>query len=185
MEVKATSSFIESLKNLNSWKNKYYELRAWFRYHLTKDFWKIIITAFKGYPWQESFLYDLERVKMKEMADYLEKSNRFVGVECVVRDIRLAIAMIDIFEDETRFFHYDGDIVFELNEDDKDTYTLSQTPDFKYNCDVYVNTRNVDRFCRNENEKRMMLEHPHELYVKKAKHLYHKIRYEKDNEWWD
>ena len=48
-----------------------------------------------------------------------------------------------------------------------------------------VNTKNIDRFCENEYQKKYFLEYPDNLYVKKAKNLYHKIRMERDEMWWD
>lgn len=184
MKVEVAPTFFESLKNLDSLKNKYYEVRAWFRYHFSKDFFKILKTILKGYPWQESYLYDLEKVKMNEMANYLEKANRFVGTEYVVRDIRLCIKLLDIVDNDTELFHYDGDLKF-IPIEGTENYEVIKTSDFKYNCDVYVNTKNIDRFCFNEDDKKFMLESPHELYIRKAKYLYHKIRYERDGQWWD
>ncbi len=183
MKVVTAPSFFKSLKDIDSLKSKYYNIKTWFKYHFTKDFFKILKTLFKSYPWQESFLYDLERAKMNEMANYLEKADRFVGVEYVVRDIRLCIKMLDIINNETDLFHYDGKLNFIPIENGN--YTIKHSDDFKYNCDVYVNTRNIDRFCFNEHEKKWMLRSPHELYIRKAKYLYHKIRYERDNQWWD
>ena len=183
MKVEVAPSFIESLKNIDSLKNKYYQIKAWFRYHFTKDFFKVLKSVLKSYPWQESFLYDIEKEKLNEMANYLEKENRFVGVEYVVRDIRLCIKLIDIMQNETALFHYDGDLTFKRIKN-SDNYEVNHTPDFKYNCNVYVNTKNIDRFCV-EKEKEFILNSPHELYLRKAKYLYHKIRYERDNQWWD
>lgn len=184
MEVRLAPSFFESIKNLDSWKSKWSEFKGWIRYHIRKDFWKIIITAFKGYPWQESFLYDLEKVKITEMANYLEKNNFFVGVENVVKDMRLACKLISIFnENETDLFEYTGEIKFKPIEG-SGCYEMDSS-DLKYYCKVYVNTKNVDRFVHHKGEKEMFLHSPHELYMAKAKYLYHKIRLERDSMWWD
>ena len=91
-----------------------------------------------------------------------------------------------------RYFHRkEGDIVFKKPEnttEDSDVMELVPTPDFQYYCDVRVNTRNADRFLNpnlTEEQKEYWLEHPHEIYILKAKYLYHKIRNERDGEWWD
>ena len=72
MKVTATDSFFKSLKQIGSIKSKYYAVRAWFKYHFTKNNFNIIKTVLKGYPWDYGYLYDLERVKIKEMADIVE-----------------------------------------------------------------------------------------------------------------
>ena len=55
-------------------------------------------------------------------------------------------------------------------------------------CDVKVNTRNADRFLPqglSEKAKQYWLDHPDEIYKLKARYLYHKIRLERDETWWD
>ena len=100
---------------------------------------------------------------------------------------------MELFDDSTyeasRLMYWpstscDGDFVFEPIEG-TDNFKMLTTDDFKYNCDVYVNTKNIDRFCENEYQKKYFLEYPDNLYVKKAKNLYHKIRLERDEMWWD
>ena len=183
MKVKATSSFLESLKNLDSLKNKWYRIEGWFRYHFTKDFWRIILTALKGYPWQDNFLYELERSKIQEMMNYHKKKQRFVNVEYVIRDMQICLNLIDIMMNEESFYDYDGNIYFTKSEDGY--YEIKSTDDFKYKCLINVNLKNIDRFIIDEKAKQYYIEHPHELYLLKAKYLYHKIRYEHDSEWWD
>lgn len=183
MKVEVAQSFFNSLKQIDSISSKYYEIRAWFKFHFSKDFRKILKTALHGYPWQESFLYELEKVKIQEMINYHKKVKRFVGWEYVVRDMELCVKLIDMMLDDTPYFHFNGNLVFKKTED-CETYSVGKTEDFKYVCDVKVNTRNIDRFCA-EKEKDSFLKFPHELYLRKIKHLYHKIRYERDCEWWD
>jgi len=187
MKVTAAPSFFDSIKNLDSLKNKWYSFCSWVKFHTKKDFWRIIITAFKGYPWQECFLYELERVKIIEMANYLEKNDRFVGVEDVVKDMRLCVKLIDIFNgDETKLFHYTGKMNFNPIEGSDNVEV--DTSGLEYHCDVKVNTRNAGRFIplgKNNPSIDYWKEHAHEIYILKAKALYHKIRNEKDAAWWD
>ena len=184
MEIQANKSFFKSLKRIGSLGGKIREFRGWCRYHLfNKDFKELHKVVMKTYPWDFGFLYDLERAKIEEMCKYHQKKQRFVGREFVVRDMKLCMKLIDIFSGKVDLFHYDGDIVFLPIENGN--YEMGATPDFKYNCDVYVNMRNANRFCETEYEKKWLIEHPHELYMKKAKCLYHKIRVEKDETWWD
>ena len=184
MKVQVAPSFFESLKRIGSFSEKLKELKMWFRYHFRKEYRKLLKTTLKSYPFDYSYLYEIEQAKINEMIEYHKKADRFVGVEYVIRDMKIASSLIDIFIGKKNIFHYDGELTYTKNEDGV-TYTMGTSPDFKYNCDVKVNTRNIDRFIKDEKAKEFYLKSPHELYMIKAKYLYHKIRYEKDFEWWD
>ena len=187
MEVIATKSFFESLKKIGSWKSKVREFWVWFTYHFfNKNFRKLAKTVYRSYPWDEVYLYYMEKAKIEEMRKYHEKYNGFVGVEQVIRDMKICESLIDIFTEQRKLFHYDGDVVFNKLEDG--TCSMGTTPDFKYHCDVKVNTKNADRFLPygiTEKQRQYWIDNPHEIYILKAKHLYHKIRLERDGYWWD
>ena len=162
-------------------KEKYLETRSWLRYHLfSRSFYPLLNTVLTGYPWDHVFLYDLERAKIGEMCKYHE-GNRFVEKwVIIVRDMKICMNLIDIFSEKRDLFHYTGDMQFKPT--DIDDAVEVDTSGLKYHCDVYVNTRTVDRFLTKEQQKYY---HPHELYIAKAKTLYHKIRLERDATWWD
>lgn len=83
------------------------------------------------------------------------------------------------------YFHFDGDLTFTPLNDKEGNYKVGHTPDFKYVCDVKVNTKNIDRFEPRKEYQKALLDYPHELYMLKARYLYHKIRYEHELEWAD
>ena len=60
MKVETNQSFFKSLKDIDSIKNKYYHVRAWFKYHFNKDFFRVLKAVLKSYPWDCSFLYYIE-----------------------------------------------------------------------------------------------------------------------------
>ena len=192
MKVAATNKFFEDLKNIMhpSLGSKLREAWYWVRMHTKKRFLKVLKATLKSYPYDSSFMLDIEKAKILEMADYLEANDRFVGVEFAVRDLRICAKLIDIFNgDETKLYHHNGDIEFVKSdvkgEDGEDTYEMKPTDDFEYVCDVNVNMKNIDRFIINEHEKEYFTKYPHELYKRKARYLYHKIRLEKEELWWD
>ena len=191
MKVTAANTFFESLKEAlhPSIGTKLKEARYWIRMHTKKRFLRVLKATLASYPYDSSYMLDIEKAKLLEMADYLEVNDRFVGVEFAVRDLRICAKLIDIFNNDENLFHYNGDIKFVKSdikdEDGEDTYEMKPTDDFEYVCDVKVNTKNVDRFVNNEHEKKWFIEHPHELYQRKARYLYHKIRLEKEEQWWD
>lgn len=186
MKVQFAPSFFESLKNLNSIKSKWYCIRGWFKYHFNKDNWNLMKVCFKGRPWDDGFLYELEQAKIKEMMNYHIKHQRFVGWENVVRDMKICINLIDIFTEKKELFNYTGSLKFIPVKDSP--YKEVDASSLKYHCNVYVNTKNIERFIPKGKDNPHIdywKEHPHELYILKAKHLYHKIREEKDGAWWD
>lgn len=183
MKIEAASSFLKDLQNLDSIKNKFYELRGWFRYHFKKDFLHVLKVVLKSYPWDEAYLYYIEQAKILEMMKYHKKYQRFVGWEQVVRDMQICYKLIDIFTEKVDLFNYEGGLKF-VPIEGSDSYEVNGD-NLVYHCNVKVNTKNVDRFITNPKEKKWLLLHPHELYERKAKYLYHKIRFEKDEAWWD
>ena len=184
MKVEATNSFFESLKEIDSLKSKWYSFLSWFKYHFNKWNWRLMKTAFKGRPWDVGFLYELEKAKLEEMISYHEKHKRYVGVEKDIRDMKICVSLIDIFTEKKDLFHYDGKIEFKPIEG-SDNVELDGS-NLVYHCDVYVNTKNIMRFVEKDCPYiEYWKKHPHDLYIKKAKYLYHKIRYERDNAWWD
>ena len=185
MKIETNQSFFKSLKDIYSIKNKYYHVRAWFKYHFNKDFFKLLKAVLKSYPWDYAYLYELEQAKIAEMIEYHRKRQHFVGWEEVVRDMEICYNLIDIFLEKKPLFNYDGKMKF-IPIKGSDNLEMDGS-DLKYHCNIYVNTKNIDRFIGNRHEdiKKYWLEHPHELYILKAKTLYHKIRCEHDSEWWD
>lgn len=183
MKIEAAPTFFESLKRLSGFNSKLRNIRSWFHYRLKKDFLHLLKVVLQSYPWDCTFLYYIEKAKIEEMRKYHERNNSFVDCDIVIRDMKICENLIDIFTENKELFYYDGDIVFNKNENGD--YTMETTPDFKYNCLVKVNLKNIKRFVDNEKNYKYYIENPHELYILKAKHLYHKIRNERDFTWWD
>lgn len=195
MKINASKTFFKSLKRLNSPLRNWRAFKCWVRYHKKKDFFHILHTAWHGYPWDESYMLELERAKLLEMIHYHEKAQRFVGWEYVVRDMKICVSLIGIMLEEKQMFHFNGDLTFTPTKEYPNDYEVGHTPDFKYVCDVKVNLKNARRFidkCHFEDTEpsfeyflNYYEKSPHELYLKKARYLYFKIRYEHGEEWWD
>lgn len=164
--------------------NAFYKVRYFFKYKIGKPHINVVRKAFTGEPWDYSYLYEIERAKLEEMAKWHAEKKRFVGVEQVVRDIKICLSLLDIMMGKRDLFHFEGKLL-SVPTEKKDVHRIVESPDFKYICDVKVNTKNIDRFVKNEKEKEIYLKHLDELYVLKARHLYHKIRCERDQTWWD
>ena len=117
------------------------------------------------------------------MADYIEKHKRFEEWQRTVRDMRICAKLIYILQHDTDLFHFTGQLNFVETEDGSGLYEAKGTPDYAYVCDVYVNTRNAYRFGIKKDD--FLCRNAHEIYLVKARYLYHKIRFERELEWWD
>ena len=187
MKVEATSSFFESIKDIGSWKNKWYSLIEFLKCHFNKGNFQLMKACWKGRPWDSVYLYELEQAKIKEMIAYHKKHKRYVGVEKDIRWMELCVELIDIFTEKKVLFHYTGKINF-VPIEGSDNYELKHSYDFQYHCDVKVNVKNAHRFMPGGKDNpyiEQWKERAHEVYIKKAKHLYHEIRERYDGKWWD
>lgn len=167
--------------------DKYYDIKYWLKHHFKKRFYNVLKTVLKSYPWDYSFLYEIEEAKLKEMLNYHENSHIVCeeSREQMIRTIKWALSMLYIIQHDTDFYHFTGEAKFnELDETDKNGESLYEWDgsDLEYHCDINVNTRNYKRF---KVLKSVIDLHKHELYIEKARYLYHKIRLYYEQYWWD
>lgn len=160
-------------------KRKYCDIKCWCRYNLNKHHWKVIKSAIKGYPFDFCYMWDLEKAKLEEMLNYFKHGNIILpeDYEIIIRDIKLAIKLLDIIREEELTFSYE----FNSSDDNKEVCG------FDYECLVNVNTNNAYRFMNTHtNELEYAINRmPHLVYIAKAKHLYYKLMEYKIEHWWD
>lgn len=117
-----------------------------------------ILKEDKDYDWE--FMLDLERFKLKRMAQYFSKSQVVSDWEIIVKEINLCIKLIDIItERDIPGNFYDG---------------TKKLP--------YINAKNYKRFLKSFYNNDF---HYSELRVTKALYLYNLIRTYKMRTWWD
>ena len=115
----------------------------------------------------------MEKLKLKDAIDKFLKEGEY--------------ELIDIFTEKKDLFHYTGKVDF-VPIEGSDNYELKHSDDFQYHCDVKVNVKNAHRFVPGGKDNphiEYWKKHAHEIYIAKAKHLYHKIREQYDGRWWD
>ena len=165
------------------------------RYRLNSNHIKLVWNAWKGYPFSNGYLNDLEELKLKEMLDYHKKGS-LVPItdetrDNIIRWLELAYKLIYIINHENEYYHYDvltpdekmfieSDVVV----DGRKCYESNPNYKIEYRCDINVNTKNANRFCDTKYIE-FLKKYKHELYIAKARHLYHLIRERHDEEWWD
>ena len=157
----------------------YTNVRCWFRNSFNRRHFKFVWKALKSYPFEIGYDFDTQRARLEELANYYEHCNIAEGDEERARQMRLAIKMIDIFTEKKQLFHFTGEWEFK----DLGNGTSELLPGtMEYHCDIYVNTRNIDRFIPKERQK-MFLKMPHDLYIEKAWAIYCRILKD-DMRWW-
>lgn len=161
--------------------------------HFIKNMWKLVKIALfnkvkyktvdetiNGYSFDFGYLYNLELAKLKEMVDYFTKYGISADNDKYIRQMKLAIRLLEIIIEEDGFYYQ-----WPSDTEVDDIKSLKKDLP-KYICTVKINTKNADRFVRNEKEKDFYINrYPHELYLLKAKYLYHKLRNDFEQTWWD
>ena len=164
---------------INECTNPYYymvrkwnDLKCWCRYNLNRYHWNVIKKAICGYPFDYSYMLDLQRAKLEEMYNYFLHSNITEDSPIIRRDLKLIIKLLKIINEEKLCFTY---------EPPRNIFSNSI-----YKCLVNVNLNNIDRFVKNDREKKLIKEKmQHELYLYKAKNLYYKLLMNRMETWWD
>lgn len=135
-----------------------------------------------GEPWDWYYLLNLERCKIKEMMNYINKTRRFVGYQTVVRDMQICIKLIDIVLEEDA--PYKSWLHQSYGNPVKDFELLEEAKFPKY-----INTKNRHRFLHkdflNGDYPNIFNSLLAEYRKMKALALYNKIRTYKLFSWWD
>ena len=91
-------------------KNLYWSVWRWFRWdakHLHRDIaqgfknlWKWFPIIWKDRDWDDFYIFEVLKKKIKNTADYTEKKQRFVGWEKEVHYMRICVKLIDRIKEE-------------------------------------------------------------------------------------
>ena len=146
-------------------KDTYFSIRSWFKHNFFNKNWrKIRESVNQARPWDYGYWYDTLYHYLEYQAAYFEKSQIFVGWEGVVKEIRLAKSLLEIMMEKREIAYYSG-----------------LTP--KMN--VYVNTKNGNRFINYKDADYSKCMWQEELYIRKATRLFYRILEERSRAWWD
>ena len=145
-------------------KDIYYGVRSWFKYNLFNKNWHNIRKSVNSArPWDYGYWYDTLYHYLEYQAVYFETFQHFVGWERAVKELRLCRSLLEIMMDKRDLSDYAG--IPKMN--------------------VYVNTRNADRFIQYENADYSKCMWQEELYIRKAARLFYRILEERSRAWWD
>ena len=145
-------------------KDFYYTLRSWFRHNFCNKNWhKIRKSVNQARPWDYGYWYDTLYHYLEYQAVYFETFQHFVGWERAVKELRLCRSLLEIMMEKRSISDYSG--IPKMN--------------------VYVNTRNGNRFIDYENADYSKCMWQEELYIRKANRLLYRILEERSRTWWD
>lgn len=139
---------------------------------------------FNIYDFDYTSSLEVERFQLIRLKNDISKNRNHASWERDVRNINLAIKLLDIILEAGR-----AELVgssFSFSEDGK----LLHNDESFWTLDVYVNTKNANRFM-SKRALEMLDDHcikvimKDELRLEKAWHLYHKLRVYTMREWWD
>lgn len=141
------------------------------------------VSGWKDYDYDYASMLDIEEKKVKHMIQYFQKHGMTISSPQVARDLELLLSIIHIIREGANTYNIHPNIDEEGN------------VDFTYEELKRVNTRNASRFF---NEKEMELfkyytskdiqsrfAWQEELYLRKAVHLYCKLKEERMLSWAD
>lgn len=138
--------------------------------------YELVNEAINGNSFDFAYLYYIEKQKLIEMREYFKIHGISTRNDEIIKQIDFAIKLLNIIIDEN-VYHFEYYTDNEGND---------YSSDIIYVCDVKVNLKNIDRFTNNNLEKDIIKnKFPHELYLMKARNLYHKLRYYYEENWWD
>lgn len=161
--------------------NIFYRIKTWIELKLNKRHLTLVYKTFTSWPWDGRELLDIEQLKLLEMADYFEKNQFTTDDKRNAERLRLMARLIDIVQERGNF----SDMYTYKLKVSKGKGSKLSPDEYGYYCIVKVNTNNLDRFAKNQNEKALYENYPHELYIRKAHKLYEKLRFQYLLEIWN
>jgi len=190
------------MKTYDNWYWKVYRWFKWDAKHLHRDIaqgfknlWKWFPVIWKDRDWDDFYIFEVLKHKIKNTADYTEKKQRFVGWENEVRYMRICVKLIEKLQDEyyqhEYWEYYDIESKFTPIEG-TDTFEWSSTPtrdDLKTYISMYPHAYRrlmEDKILHNyKNGDQSIALGMGIIRHRKAKKLLFKILENRIEYWWD
>ena len=186
----------------NEWYWKVYRWIKWDLKHFPRDVKKGFINLYKWFPivwkdrdWDNHFIFEALKFKLKNTANYFEEKQRFVGWEDEVKYIRICEKLITRIQDDYYQMEYTDYVNLEF-----DLIPISNTDRFEYKSTVTENNLNKYFALYPKTKKKTLSSDKYKSYVStdtglalamgierhlKARKLLFKIMEEKIEGWWD
>jgi hypothetical protein len=189
------------MEEYNEW---YWKLYRWFKWdakHAHRDIaqgfrnlWKWFPLIWKDRDWDNHFIFEVLKFKIKNTANYTEKKQRFVGWEKEVKYMRICETLIDRIQSEYYQMEYQDYHDFDINFVPTKNNKYEAVFDFKRDdTDEFVKKYpNALREAKKDPRFKSYFEDGKNGYLpvaiirhKKAKRLLFKIIEQRIERWWD
>ena len=186
----------------NQWYWKLYRWFLWDAKHLHRDIaqgfknlWKWFPTVWRDRDWDDHFIFEALKFKLKNTANYFEEKQRFVGWEDEVKYIRICEKLITRIQDDYYQMEYTDYVNMEF-----DLIPISNTDRFEYKSTVTENNLNKYFALYPKTKKKVLSSDRYKTYVPtdtgialamgverhlKARKLLFKIMERRIEAWWD
>jgi hypothetical protein len=186
----------------NQWYWKLYRWFLWDAKHIHRDIaqgfknlWRWFPIVWKDRDWDDHFIFEALKFKLKNTANYFEEKQRFVGWEDEVKYIRICEKLIKRIQDDYYQTEYMDYVNMEF-----DLIPISNTDRFEYKSTVTENNLNKYFALYPKTKKKVLLSDRYKTYVPtdtgialamgverhlKARKLLFKIMERRIEGWWD
>ncbi len=172
-------------------KDVYLSIRHWFYCNWNIDHFRLVKAAFFSYPWDHSYLLELEELQIIKALRWFETHQTATDEFHLpkVRSLRIASVLLHRINHPEELYDYvdygsDEEMMRDGRPDDLDKQLGIRPMKYVYN-GPRVNRRNMDRFMTKEELNVIQHFHDDDLQVIKCKALYYKIRDRYTDIWWD
>jgi len=189
-------------KEYNEWYWKTYRWFKWDAKHLHRDIAQGFKNLYKWFPivwkdrdWDNHFIFEALKFKLKNTANYFEERQRFVGWEDEVKYIRICEKLIKRIQDDYYQMEYMDYVNMEF-----DLIPIANTDKFEYKSTVTED--NLDKYFAlyPRTKNKVLLSNKYKTYLStdngtalamgverhlKARKLLFKIMEERIEAWWD
>ena len=179
-------------------------VRHWFVSNFNKFHFRLLRQAFLSYPWDGSFILELEECQIDKQIHWFNHHQTMVDEQYneIMRSLRWAKHCVHTMNNDTDLFEFRGDVEYvpvkkdadgkcvdaEDPDEDAEFYRLnSRNLEYVYN-GPRVNKRNASRFLNKEYIESDFFKTgkgDSDYYVAKCRHLYYLIRERYTDYWWD
>jgi hypothetical protein len=186
----------------NQWYWKLYRWFLWDAKHIHRDIaqgfknlWRWFPIVWKDRDWDDHFIFEALKFKLKNTANYFEEKQRFVGWEDEVKYIRICEKLIKRIQDDYYQTEYMDYVNMEF-----DLIPISNTDRFEYKSTVTENNLNKYFALYPKTKKKVLSSDRYKTYVPtdtgialamgverhlKARKLLFKIMERRIEAWWD